>query len=286
MSGGGLSENDTPVTPGVGSTAYKQVINKENVVVFRPSVADPNPYPPQVDIIPYTSVAVAKVDRSSYEAEDPVDALCKPEEGGGGALGLWKFNETLNLAPTGTEWHVTWTTGGFSGESIKFGVPSQQGMPQVNSLQLCSSSVGGCLPMYADGIGWASGTQLALEVTGGDDIENPDFVAWLNANATAVEPEKVSGCWQFNDEVSIESNVTVSGEFTSNGQTFTSVAVNSEALYYADGQGSSTAVYSYSLETYQFEWTDPAYKDICFTGETSLDPAVAQWLYDNATKVN
>lgn len=233
----------------------------------------------EANIIPFHAVDYATVTHSSAEAEDPVDDLCKPEEGGG-ALGLWKFNETISLAPMGTEWNVTWTGGGVNGESIKFDHYSQQGV-DADAFQICSSMVGGCLPAYVDGTGWGAGGQPVIEFTGGDDIENPDFVAWLNANATPSTPPTVSGCWRFNDEVSTATSVTIDGEFTSNGQTFTTITVADENLYYGD-----TVVYNYSEETYKSEWTNAAYKDICFTGETSLDPAFAQWLNDNATKVN
>lgn len=235
----------------------------------------------EANIIPFHAVDYATVTHSSTEADDPVDDLCKPEEGGGSALGLWQFNETITLAPMGTEWSVTWTTAGVSGESIKFDIFSQQGMPQGDSFQLCSSTIGTCLPTYVDGVGWTGGSPLSIEFTGGDDIENPDFVAWLNANATRSEPETVSGCWRFNDEVPTSNELVIDGEFTSNGQTFTTITVADENLYYGD-----TVVYEYNKETYKFEWTNAAYKDICFTGETSLDPAFAQWLNDNATKVS
>lgn len=263
-----------------GKAAYEQLLHKEDLHY----VAKPDTTKLEV-IAPYHAIESAVVTRSSETVEDPVDSLCKSEEGGGSALGLWTFNETLNLAPVGTEWHVTWTANGISGESIKFDIPTQQGMPQVDSFQLCSSSVGGCLPVYADGIGWASGTQLALEVTGGDDIENPDFVAWLNANATPYAPPTVSGCWQFNDVPDYDTVADAMTSFTSNGQTWDGINSGNSGLRFSRG-AESLVVYGYNSETYQDEWTAEAYKNVCFTGEAEVSDVFYAWLTANATKVN
>ena len=258
-----------------GKTAYGQLLAGEDV-----SVTDES----RTLFIPYHAVEYAVIERSSETVEDPEDALCKPEEGGGGVLGLWQFNETINLAPMGTEWNVTWTAVGVNGESIKFDISSQQGMPQGDSFQLCSSTIGTCLPVYVDGVGWTSGSPLAIEFTGGDDIENPDFVAWLNANATPYTPPTVSGCWKFKDSPSYEAHANAPTSFTSNGQTWDGITINGEIQFSRNGE--SIVVYGYSTETYQDEWTDEAYKDICFTGEAEVSDGFYAWLAVNATKVS
>ena len=254
-----------------GKTAYGQLLAGEDV-----SVTDVF----RTLFIPYHAVDYAVIERSSETVEDPEDALCKPEEGGGSALGLWQFNETINLAPMGTEWHVTWTITGTDGESIKVDHSSQQGV-DADSFQLCSSAVGMCAPVYFDGVGWeGGGSPLRIEFTGGDDIENHDFVAWLNANATPYAPPTVSGCWQFNDVPDYEV-ADAQTSFTSNGQTWDGITSGNSEIRFSRG-AESLVVYGYNSET----WTAEAYKNVCFTGEAEVSDVFYAWLTANATKVN
>lgn len=222
------------------------------------------------------------IDLTTFEGVDSVVAIVKNDEASG-AVGLWQFNQTISLAPMGTEWNVTWTAE-VNGESIKFDHYSQQGL-DADSFQLCSATVGACMPTYLDGMGWTSGSPLVIEFTGGDDIENPDFVAWLNANATPYTPPTVSGCWTFNDSPNYETFVSAQTSFTSNGQTWDSIIIpgNSEIQFSRNGE--SIVVYGYSTETYQDEWTDEAYKDICFTAETEVSAGFYAWLTANATHI-
>lgn len=263
-----------------GKAAYEQLLHKEDLHY----VAKPDTTKLEV-IAPYHAIESAVVTRSSETVEDPVDSLCKSEEGGGSALGLWTFNETLNLAPMGTEWHVTWTITGTDGESIKFDHYSQQGV-DADAFQLCSSALGMCAPVYFDGVGWeGGGSPLRIEFTGGDDIENPDFVAWLNANATPYAPPTVSGCWQFNDVPDYDTVADALTSFTSNGQTWDGINSGNSGLRFSRG-AESLVVYGYNSETYQDEWTAEAYKNVCFTGEAEVSDVFYAWLTANATKVN
>lgn len=245
----------------------------------------------EANIIPFHAVDYATVAHSSTEEEDPVDDLCKPEEDEG-ILGFWKFNDTLTLPEMGTEWTLDFSVAGTNANAIKAERLEEQGFT-ADTLQFCFAGMG-CEPVYADmgeSTAWAIPTAQTVKILGGADSTNPEFTAWLEANAVKIYPKTLSGTWRFILDPSFEGipyKVNQAPmQFTSNGKTYSTLEVN-PLVPYISYQGSSGGKTVYPNPEVQEprEWTDDAYRTVVFPAEVVVPDEIYSWFIVNATQVN
>ena len=148
----------------------------------------------------------------------------------------------------------------------------------VGYYKLLSSGVGGG-NIYSD-------TAFTLTITGGEDANNPNLIAWLKQYGKKEEQEEtvqVSGTWYFNS-AGVNTFFIQQVRFSSGNGIYTSITVDNSGdkdLYYG-----STLVWSGSKqETGQTsKWTDEAYRTITFDGEQTVSKEFYEWLTANAVK--
>ena len=128
---------------------------------------------------------------------------------------------------------------------------------------------------------WTSQAYRLITITGGDDVQNSTLISWLQANATQVPIVDLSGTeWVFNSVINSFSDSIhqYSINFTSNSQTFSSIADNLQSIdIWAMGYN-DTRVYDSGT------WVNDAYKTISVTDGTDVsNPDFIVWLTNNAT---
>ena len=161
-------------------------------------------------------------------------------------------------------------------------------------------AIGYSFSSYAGGGEWVDGTSAflfyqfesssingyTLTFTGGDDAENISLIAWLEANATQITVEDLTGTkWIINDTPDWFSSTSYEIDFVTNNGTeeyneIQSVIDHGNLIYYLPAQQSS-AIWDTSNG-----WLDSAYKTIEITGGTdSTNMTLIGWLTQNATQV-
>lgn len=140
---------------------------------------------------------------------------------------------------------------------------------------------------YINGV-WENEAYRTIHIHDGDDVRNPQFIAWLEYNATLLGLSPNS-TWQFNSTLSKPSEYWVQVlHFTSgSGQSYT----NMEAEFNSGDNFTLIYAYPYGIEVvkdvaYRSEtqqWTDNAYKVLTVTELTYFpDPVFIEWIQNNA----
>lgn len=95
--------------------------------------------------------------------------------GSTGAYGTWLFNNTLDLGSTfPMTYYIDFTSNGHTYTQIKF---ENQFFGQMMNYSADN--------VYSTMLGWDPNVAYkTIAITGGTDVANPTFMAWLEANAT------------------------------------------------------------------------------------------------------
>jgi hypothetical protein len=94
----------------------------------------------------------------------------------------WALDDVLDLLPSGTSYSINYTAEGLTDSFIelRFGTYIDN-----KALGYYTGSVG--YYVYTEGDGWYSPTQRTITITGGNDAQNAELIAWLMANAELIE---------------------------------------------------------------------------------------------------
>lgn len=100
-------------------------------------------------------------------------------------VGTWRFNDTL----TELEPNVSYRIEGkiiFNGDEMEFNTILRD-KPSYYDLLNVKIAVGGNLTLYDfSNVFFSDGYDKSITFTGGKDIDDADFITWLNENATKV----------------------------------------------------------------------------------------------------
>lgn len=192
---------------------------------------------------------------------------------------IWKFNDTIPVRED-DEYviNLNFKTNANTYSSITFmyGLPSFDGERGYG----------------ADG--WNNNvneTVSAIEIIDGDDVKNPDVIAWVQANATRIDelpalPElpvsDLTGTtWNFNETVVVPMTLDVT--FTCNGTDYVGIIGDWTDNFYKVDEDSSNNVKVYNDSD---GWVDETYRTITITGgEVVTDRIWINYLLGQATLV-
>ena len=133
---------------------------------------------------------------------------------------------------------------------------------------------------YDDYVGWENQAYRTITITGGADVENPDLIAFLQANATQITiTDLTNTTWVFNETINISPYVQVNISFVSGEETFEKINVYEEDGYLSYDKSESEEVIAY-----QVEWQNPSYRTIKITGGDVTNLSLMAWLITNATQ--
>lgn len=177
----------------------------------------------------------------------------------------WKIDE-IPIVSTFYDWRVNFTCDGTNYTNIKIDDYDASISYDNNTF------------IYEEGNGeesWASEKYRYITITGGQDVTNPEFIAWLQGNATQ------GTSYTFNDgEISAmptEGGSTVELDFLSNDKYYKSMECYNEEgniyLYYVDLQG--------QLLVYGGSGWDSKYQTITIFDTSLINSEWLTWLTRN-----
>lgn len=88
----------------------------------------------------------------------------------------WEFNNNITLLNSGTYFDIIF--GQYNQLVFENNELNYQDINELNPT-----------PVYKSTIGWYNINYKTITITGGTDVTNSDLIAWLQANATQIEPE-------------------------------------------------------------------------------------------------
>ena len=132
---------------------------------------------------------------------------------------------------------------------------------------------------------WSNQAYRTITITGGEDIENKEVIAWLKQNATLMEDVDLTGTkWKFNEKVNMGSG-SYFVDFLSNDGKFIEIIREGPDLSFHNVNDEYIWVHgNYSDD--DFMWTSQRYRTIVIVGgEDVRNPDLIAFLQENATQV-
>jgi len=127
---------------------------------------------------------------------------------------------------------------------------------------------------------WTNQAYRIIEITGGNDVTNSTLIQWLEANATQVTIDDLTGTtWLFNDTVNIEGYGGSWDIIFNHGDgMYVGIGIPGYVIDYNTNGNDYTAYYDNA-------WVDETYKTIEITGGTDVtNVEFIAWLEGNATQ--